>query len=152
MIPQLGVHVGGGGLLDLVVSGSVGQVDAHRATDLRVRVINEGCQALGQVEIVAGSVLLHGLTESVDVRAVEIERVLLRRVLIGDVLSPPRVVDVHHELVIFRLVHALGGWYPPLLVELTFPVGSVILTQAPLFFDGARVVVVVGCVSHRVGE
>ena len=84
--------------------------------------------------------------------AVEFEFGLLRLVLPGDVAAPVFVVDVHHELVTLGFVHALGGWYPPLLAEVANPIGSVVLTQTPLVLDGVRVVVVVGRVRHRVGE
>ena len=152
VIPQFGVHVGSGIFVDLLASCTVGQVDAHLATDVLVRVVNEGCQTVGQVNGIAGGVLLGGLPERVDVRAVECECGLLLRVLPGDVGAPVLVVDVHHELVTLGLVHALGGRHPPLLAEVANPIGSVVLAQAPFVFDGARVIVVVGRVRHRVGE
>ena len=93
-----------------------------------------------------------GLTERVNVRAGEVERLLLVHVLAGDVVAPALVVDVHHVLVARRLIHTLGGRYPPLYAEWAVPVGAVLVVQSPLVFNFVRVVVVVGCVRHRVGK
>ena len=152
VVPQLGVDVRGRGRANLVSACAVGQVDAGGGAGLGRRFVDESGQAVGQVHGVAGCILLDGLSERVDVRAVEPEGVLLGHVLIRDVVAPPLGVDVHHELVTLRLVHALGGRHPPLLAEVANPVGSVVLTQTPLVLDSVRVVVVVSRVCHRVGE
>ena len=43
VVPELGVHVGSGRLVDLLAACAIGQVDAHLTADVLIRVINEGC-------------------------------------------------------------------------------------------------------------
>ena len=138
VVPQLRVQVRGRSWDDLVVSGAVRQVDAHRALRLLGGLVDERRQALGQVELVARSVLLDGLAERIDVRAGEREFLLLGRVLAGDVGTPVLVVDVHHLRVVLGLGRVLGrAWGqldPPLAAKVALPVRAVVL--ATLALDG----------------
>ena len=57
----------------LSVPAPSGRLDAGRSARLGGRVVDEGGQAVSQVHGVARGVLLHGLSERVDVCAVEPE-------------------------------------------------------------------------------
>ena len=85
-------------------------------------------------------------------RAGELEFILLVHVLAGDVVAPALVVDVHHRHVVLGLGRVGGHLDPPLAAKVALPVGAVVLAQDPVFFDGVRVVAVVGCVRHGVGQ
>lgn len=85
-------------------------------------------------------------------RAGELEFILLGRVLASDVVASALVVDVHHRHVVLGLGRVGGHLDPPLAAEVALPVGAVVLAQDPVFFDGVRVVAVVDCVRHGVGQ
>ena len=152
VVPQFGVDVRGRGRADLVGARAVGQVDAGDGAGLGCCFVDEGRQTVGQVHGVARIVLLDGLSERVDMRAVEPEGVLLGRVLICDVVAPALGVDVHHGHVVLGLGCPLRGVDPPLGAEASAPVGSVVVAQNPLVGDARGVVAVVSRVRHRVGE